>query len=243
MERLGNFHVDSQGAITLASAVTALPFPTTNASTLVGMVEGFADEERWLLAEDGQGKKGVSRGELVVYGAGAVDLTSAVLYGLSPQPITLADDDVDTVDFANNELDINSHVYLTGDGPVQLTTTDTLPAGLELATDYYISYIGANTVSLATSRANAFAGTYVAFTDGGTGTHTVEDTADTERVHYLHHGQLGPANDGAITLTAQQGYRERFYHSPQTIGYCVTATLSTTVATTIKVYPAHEFRF
>jgi len=56
---------------------------------------------------------------------------------------------------------------------VQLTTTDTLPAGLALATNYYIIPTGANTFKIATSAANANAGTVIDITDTGTGTHTV----------------------------------------------------------------------
>jgi hypothetical protein len=56
---------------------------------------------------------------------------------------------------------------------VRFTTTVTLPTGLSLATDYWIVRIGATTCKVATSLANAIAATYVAYTDGGTGTHTV----------------------------------------------------------------------
>ena len=56
---------------------------------------------------------------------------------------------------------------------VQLTTTTTLPAGLSLATDYYIIKISDTRCSFATSYANAVAGTAVNITDAGTGTHTI----------------------------------------------------------------------
>jgi hypothetical protein len=56
---------------------------------------------------------------------------------------------------------------------VQLTTTTTLPAGLSLATDYYIIKINDTRCSFATSYANAVAGTAVNITDAGTGTHTI----------------------------------------------------------------------
>lgn len=56
---------------------------------------------------------------------------------------------------------------------VRLTTTTTLPAGLALATDYYVIRLSDSTFRLATSYANAIAGTQINITDAGTGTHTV----------------------------------------------------------------------
>lgn len=55
---------------------------------------------------------------------------------------------------------------------VRLTTTTTLPAGLSLATDYYVIKVSDTTFKLATSYANAVAGTQINITDAGTGTHT-----------------------------------------------------------------------
>lgn len=56
---------------------------------------------------------------------------------------------------------------------VRLTTTTTLPAPLALATDYYVIRLSDTTFSLATSYANAIAGTAIDITTTGTGTHTV----------------------------------------------------------------------
>lgn len=70
-----------------------------------------------------------------------------------------------------------THNQVTGDGPVQLTTTTTLPAGLSLATNYWLIVVDASNVKLATSRANALAGTAVNITDAGTGTHTMTTVA------------------------------------------------------------------
>lgn len=55
---------------------------------------------------------------------------------------------------------------------VRFTTSGTLPAGLSLATDYYIVKVTDTTFQVATSFANAIAGTVVNITDAGTGTHT-----------------------------------------------------------------------
>jgi hypothetical protein len=56
---------------------------------------------------------------------------------------------------------------------VRFTTTNTLPTGLALNTDYYLVRQSATTANVATSLANAIAGTYIAYTDSGTGTHTL----------------------------------------------------------------------
>lgn len=56
---------------------------------------------------------------------------------------------------------------------VRLTTTTTLPAGLATATDYYVIRVSDTTFKLATSYANAVAGTQINITDAGTGTHTI----------------------------------------------------------------------
>lgn len=56
---------------------------------------------------------------------------------------------------------------------VRFTTTGTLPTGLALATDYWLVRQGATSAKVSTSFANAIAGTVIAFTDAGTGTHTL----------------------------------------------------------------------
>ena len=56
---------------------------------------------------------------------------------------------------------------------VRFTTTTTLPTGLALATDYWLIRVSATTARVATSYANYVAGTAIAFTDAGTGTHTM----------------------------------------------------------------------
>ena len=57
---------------------------------------------------------------------------------------------------------------------VQFTTTDTLPAGLSINTDYYLIFQSTTTFKVASSLANALAGIAIDITDTGTGTHTVD---------------------------------------------------------------------
>jgi len=78
------------------------------------------------------------------------------------------------VSVANDEITETAHGYQTGEGPVQLTSSGTLPTGLALATDYWFIRVDANTYKFATSRVNALAGTDVDITAAaGGGTHTV----------------------------------------------------------------------
>jgi len=95
----------------------------------------------------------------------------------------LADDVVETVTAGTDTLTLTAHAYLTGDGPVRLVTTGTLPTGLALATDYWIIKTGADTIKLAASFVSAIAAvpTPVDITDAGTGTHTIQDTTTTVR--------------------------------------------------------------
>lgn len=59
---------------------------------------------------------------------------------------------------------------------VTLTTTGTLPAGLNTSTTYYVFASTATTFKLASTLANAIAGTAIDITSTGSGTHTVVAT-------------------------------------------------------------------
>lgn len=81
-----------------------------------------------------------------------------------------------TVTFTNgnDECDLTSHGMITGDGPFQFTTDDTLPAELATSTDYWAILVDANNFKMASSLVNALAETAIAITDDGTGTHTID---------------------------------------------------------------------
>ena len=74
---------------------------------------------------------------------------------------------------AGTDICTHSNINLFTYTRCQLTTTTTLPAGLSLATDYYVIKVTDTTIKFATSYANAVAGTAVDITDAGTGTHTI----------------------------------------------------------------------
>ena len=171
------------------------------------------------------------------------DLTAVSLYGIFEEQRNIGGRTV-TFDNASNEVDDTGHGLLTGDGPIQLTTTGTLPAELSLETDYWIVFVGVNAYSLATSQANALAGTVVAFTDNGAGTHTVTGT-DTEsnpdnRSQRLHWALLGSLNDGStINVDVQEAYIERAQHNPVMKYYAVIATETNTETITVRLDPVY----
>lgn len=92
------------------------------------------------------------------------------------------DDLAFTASAAANTLTATAHGLQTGDGPVRLTTTGTLPGGLATATDYWVIRSDANTVQLAATFLGAVeTPTPIDLTSAGTGTHAIVATADTRR--------------------------------------------------------------
>jgi hypothetical protein len=87
----------------------------------------------------------------------------------TPSADTFTDADVDTDE---DTITLTAHDFITG-LKVALTTAGVLPTGLS-ATDYYVIVVDSNTIKLATSLANALAGTDVDITAAaGGGTHTL----------------------------------------------------------------------
>jgi hypothetical protein len=83
---------------------------------------------------------------------------------------------IDTkISLTNDTMTITTHGFVTGT-KAALTTDGSLPTGLA-ATDYFIIRVDANTIQLASSLANALAGTEVDMTTEGSGTHTLTPTA------------------------------------------------------------------
>lgn len=76
----------------------------------------------------------------------------------------------------DNTITIAAHGYATGLKAALTTSAADLPAGLS-ATDYWVIKVDADTIKLATSAANALAGTAVNITDSGAGTHTLTPAA------------------------------------------------------------------
>lgn len=67
---------------------------------------------------------------------------------------------------------LNGHGLATGNC-VELTTTGALPTGLSVNTNYYVIYVNANTFNLATTFANALAGTKINTSGTQSGVHSL----------------------------------------------------------------------
>lgn len=114
--------------------------------------------------------------------AALVDGLNAVVgnnYLAAYAPLTVADFTFTRT--SGNVLTKVAHGLQTGDGVLVPTSSGTLPAGLVSGNNYYAIRLTADTFSLATSLANALAGTAQVLTDAGTGTHTLADAAGTVR--------------------------------------------------------------
>jgi len=69
---------------------------------------------------------------------------------------------------------------------VKFTSSGTLPAGLTANVTYFLIYVSATTFKVATTIANANAGTAINITDAGTGTHTITPLLPGTIRHYAY---------------------------------------------------------
>lgn len=93
-------------------------------------------------------------------------------------PLTTFGTDL-TFTASGNTLTTGTHGMVVCAGPFNLKTTGTLPAGSDASTLYYMIVPSTTTVQLALTPALAKAGTAVALTDAGTGTHTLVRAVNT----------------------------------------------------------------
>ncbi len=85
--------------------------------------------------------------------------------------------DTQVVDDGSGNLlmQVPGHGFVTG-SVIQFTTTDTLPTGLSLATDYYVIPVDADSFKLAVSLSDAETDVAIPFSDAGYGVHTIVAT-------------------------------------------------------------------
>lgn len=116
------------------------------------------------------------------------------------RPLVLADDVVESSDSGTDELTLTAHLYETGDGPF---VADAIIAGNAIGTEYWTISTGADTIQLALSLADAYAGTAIGLggIEGGT---TISDKSTTQR-----------GIDGHFIYTATQA--ETNHSAPETI--------------------------
>ena len=93
--------------------------------------------------------------------------------------ISVTQGGVNGVKPSTDEIYSAAHGYATGTAVTIASdgSPQDVPAGLAIATTYYVINVDTNHFKLASSLANAKAGTAINITDGGTGTHTITGTA------------------------------------------------------------------
>lgn len=168
-------------------------------------------------------------GELVISASVDALLSNCELLGGVQHPLVVANDDVDVVLFASNELTVTAHAYSNGDGPFRLTTTDTLPTGLLADTDYWIETVDENTVKLHTSLAAVFdESTEVEFSDVGAGAHTIAGNSPME-LEWVSQGFF-VEGAGTLSITTAKSRKYRFTHSTETRLYAIAGDMSGTIS-------------
>ena len=118
------------------------------------------------------------------------------------------------VNTSNETLTEASHKFQTGDA-VQISISDTIPAGLAVLTTYYVINASSSTIKLATTLALAKAGTAINITSQGAGTHTVQTVVTdsmnasvlqaNDKVFIFREGARPLEWDGSFTDTSGNG--------------------------------------
>lgn len=238
---------DASEAKTVTSESTALDTSVDNWISVESWRTGNSNFQAGRSASTPRYFKAYSEFELELNCDAAETLTGTPkLYACRLAPVTIADD---TFTSSGDTHTATSHTLKDGDGPVRVSSSGTLPAGLEADTDYFVEVASANTFKLHTTRAGAIArdtSTEITTTNGGTGTHTISDVQDalnsddnTRRFRFSLVGELNEGSD--IALTDQTSYVERVKHSPLALYYFVTATETNTETIEVRLTPVLAF--
>lgn len=172
----------NEGASTLEfknkQEIYDFPFETADAVTLQNIGSGTPNTSTtyYIIIVDENTVK------LATSGANAIAGTAITFSGASTQNVTIkVATDIPVFPTSNIiQLDDETSRFATGDR-VQCSTTGTLPSGLSLSTNYYVIMVGSRIkprMKLATSAANAYAGTAIDITDRGAGTMTITKNAE-----------------------------------------------------------------
>ncbi len=122
------------------------------------------------------------------------------------------------VDVAGDDITSSSHGFATG-APVIYVATSPV-GGLTSGTTYYVIVVDANTLALATTQIDAFAGTAIAITSPGIGTHslfkaiyeirmTMNDATDAAQLPLLPLVRCAAVTDASDTCTVSNVYFTR----------------------------------
>lgn len=173
--------------------------------------------------------------EVEIWGDVAVDLTNVTLYEGTPHPLVVAATPVTSISSVTNLVTLDGHGFQTGDGPLDPSTTGTLPTGLVGVDPVYVIVHDINTFYLASSLKDAILGNHIAMGSAGTGTFSLTG-AESERVYWHELAELGTS--GAVTVTGPGfGYVERLTRSPRAVAYAITGSFSAGDAVNVAIAP------
>ncbi len=140
----------------LAGGVTLTYASGTEQVFGAGLFSSPADQTEWILS--------ATKSKAVLWNKSNTSGKYVSYYG-----VTVAASDVTT---GTEKITMSSHTFQTGD-TVQVSTSGGLPSGLSADTTYYVIDSGTNDIQLATTLANATAGTAINLTSQGSGNHTI----------------------------------------------------------------------
>ena len=103
-----------------------------------------------------------------------------------------------SVNISTDIITVTSNDSLNTGSVVVLTTSGTAPTGLTASSTYYVIRVSATTIKLASSLANAIAGTSIDITGQGTGNHTLTITYSNRTL-----GSVGGEESHATTINEQ----------------------------------------
>ncbi len=220
--------------VSLAVAQSTLPFPPVAATT--GVVTDWNGTDAV-----------VPEFDLVMWNSTTDNVTVAAMWGVIPHAFTIVGTDLTSVDHTadtTGSITKTAHGFLTGDGPFQFTTTGAIPGGLALLTNYWMVKLTADVFQVATSLSNALKGVVVTITSNGSGTLTLTGTSACARAYWhevldKNSKQIGRAADGAVALTIQKAWSQRFAHNPLIVAYSLVGTLSASNVTA-TMYPVQD---
>lgn len=109
------------------------------------------------------------------------------------------------VDIAANTIAVSANDSLYTGTAVVLTTTGTVPGALTAGATYYVIRVSSTSIKLATTRANAVAGTSIDITSQGTGTHTLTVTYTNRAV-----GSVAGEEEHAITISEMPSHTHNY---------------------------------
>ena len=107
-----------------------------------------------------------------------------------------------SVDVGNDDMTTSTDHDLTTGQPIRFTTSGAdLPEPLEIATTYFVIVVDADELQVATTNANAVAGTQITITDQGTGTHTIQIGSRTDWAAFLTNNTPTASVGAAVTAS------------------------------------------